>query len=143
DVNKLAKDVVITDTMGAAFEFQNPATFTLTGDNGYSATFSTADGTASVVGQTLTINVGELRKGAYTLAYTANVVKRSGDASDEDASDEDASDEVASDDEKQNSVTVTYGDKTATDTVQVKWEDADNWLKKQGTVSGPDANGMR
>lgn len=138
DVNKLAKDVVITDTMGAAFEFQNPATFTLTGDNGYSATFSTADGTASVVGQILTINVGELRKGTYTLAYTANVVKRSGDASDEDASDE-----VASDDEKQNSVTVTYNGEPATDTVQVKWEDANNWLKKQGTVSGPDDNGMR
>ena len=79
-----------------------------------------------------------MRKGTYTLAYTANVVKRSGDASDEDASDE-----VASEDEKKNSVTVTYGDKTTTDTVQVKWEDADNWLKKQGIVSEPDPNGMR
>ena len=138
DVNKLAKDVVITDTMGAAFEFQNPATFKLTGNNGYSATFSTADGTASVVGQILTINVGELRKGTYTLAYTANVVKRSGDASDEDASDE-----VASDDEKKNSVTVTYNGEPASHTITVEWEDADNWLKKQGTVSEPDPNGMR
>ena len=138
DVNKLAKDVVITDTMGAAFEFQNPATFKLTGNNGYSATFSTADGTASVVGQLLTINVGELRKGTYTLAYTANVVKRSGDASDEDASDE-----VASDDEKKNSVTVTYNGEPASHTITVEWEDADNWLKKQGTVSEPDGNGMR
>ena len=138
DVNKLAKDVVITDTMGAAFEFQNPATFTLTGNNGYSATFSTADGTASVVGQILTINVGELRKGTYTLAYTANVVKRSGGASDEDASDE-----VASEDEKKNSVTVTYNGEPASHTIPVEWEDADNWLKKQGTVSEPDPNGMR
>lgn len=138
DVNKLAKDVVITDTMGAAFEFQNPATFTLTGNNGYSETFSTADRTASVVGQILTINVGELRKGTYTLAYTANVVKRAGDASDEDASDE-----VASEDEKKNSVTVTYNGEPASHTIPVEWEDADNWLKKQGTVSEPDPNGMR
>ena len=121
-VNKRAKNVQVTDTMGAAFEFQKPATFTLTGPNNYVKPFTFEE----LTGNTVTLDVGELAAGDYTLSYTANVVKRAGESTAE---------------EKQNTVTVTLDGEGDTNTVEVGWTDGAKWLTKTGSIEGPDANG--